>query len=283
MQWIYALTITFILLEYSYARYKGVQIYSKKECILTAMTFVANYLIVLYADQLGPHVPLSSQQVYHFFDTHFRFSYLNDLTWSGPTWLRWIVLFLAMDLLYYATHRLAHKISFFWAGHFTHHTITSLNIINAHRDPIKLMKIGPILVFMPLIAQFSAGARLDGFIVFFWISVYSTWMHCTFIPRVPLLEWVFNTPSSHRMHHSLTNEDRTMAVNFGGILIIWDRMFGTYLPEEKTKHVYGVTGFYQSDRLWPVLFYQWVQYFKAVLKPLLNLRLARRHARLAPK
>ncbi len=273
MQWIFALTLVFIILEYGYARYKSLHIYSGKENYITALIFAANYASGVYAAEIGRYIPISPAKAYNFASTYLRVPFLYELKWVGPDWLRLIILFLVVDFVYYSSHWLAHHIGLFWAGHFTHHTITKLNIISSHRDPIRVVKVGATIVWLPLAAQLPGTVGLEAYAFFLWISVYSTWLHCSYFPRIKCLEWVLNTPSCHRMHHSLSNQDRTMAVNFGGVLIVWDRMFGTYLPEAENRHVYGVQGFHQSDRLLPVLLYQWLQLFKGFFKKVAAVRL----------
>lgn len=250
---IFLITLLFIAIEYFYIRKNRLTIYSWKENIITLLTFLGSY----FAPLLGEYIPLSPQHVYQLYQEYLRIPELYSLKWSGPEWLRWGVLLLSVDLAYYVSHRLGHKINFFWAGHFTHHTISNLNIIAAHRDPIRLLKIGPTLVLIPIAAQLPWDVGVEVSAAFLFVGVYSTWIHSAVIPRLPYIDWILNTPSHHRMHHSLTNTDRTMAVNFGGVLIIWDRLFGTFLAEKSNQHVYGVQNFHKPTQLFPVLFFQW--------------------------
>ncbi len=149
-------------------------------------------------------------------------------------WL-WPVALLADDFAYYWFHRLHHEVRFLWAAHENHHSSTHYNLSTALRQswttpitaplfwaPLALLGIPPEMI---LTAQ---GISL----------VYQFWIHTELIDRMGPFEWIFNTPSHHRVHHGRNVEylDR----NHGGILIVWDRLFGTFEPERAPVD-YGLT------------------------------------------
>jgi sterol desaturase/sphingolipid hydroxylase (fatty acid hydroxylase superfamily) len=153
------------------------------------------------------------------------------------TWWSFLIVFVAYDLTYYWKHRFAHVIRFWWAEHHTHHSSTHYNLTTALRQPWFGPMTGQIIMSAPLVLlgfhpafiALSAGINL----------VYQYWIHTEAIGRMhPWFEAVMNTPSHHRVHHG-TNP-RYLDANFAGVFIVWDRMFGTFVPElDDDKPVYG--------------------------------------------
>ena len=144
-------------------------------------------------------------------------------------WWIWVLAFVLDDFLYYWSHRLAHTVRWFWADHVVHHSSQHYNLTTALRQPwispftLKFLWLGSAMVFVgfhPALVAFVGALNL----------IYQFWIHTEAIKRCPAwFEAIFNTPSHHRVHHA-TNPlylDR----NYAGILIIWDKMFGTFQPE----------------------------------------------------
>ena len=138
------------------------------------------------------------------------------------------VCLLAQDFVYYYKHYAAHRVRWFWSAHVVHHSSEHYNLSTALRQPWNNHFTGFVLLssplvflgFHPLLVAFVGGVNL----------IYQFWIHTETIDRMPKwFEAVFNTPSHHRVHHS-TNP-RYLDANFAGILIIWDRMFGTFVEE----------------------------------------------------
>ncbi len=152
---------------------------------------------------------------------------------SGP--LAWAFAILAWDFAYYWEHRAGHEIRILWASHVNHHSSRRYNLSTALRQPwiqvLGLFFFAPLPLFglSPEVVILSATVNL----------LYQYWIHTETIDRLPrIFEWILNTPSHHRVHHGVNAPyiDR----NYGGILILWDRMFGTF-AEESEKVVYGLT------------------------------------------
>jgi sterol desaturase/sphingolipid hydroxylase (fatty acid hydroxylase superfamily) len=142
--------------------------------------------------------------------------------WSG-----WAACFIGQEFCYYWYHRAAHRVRWFWANHSVHHSPNELNLSAALRIGIFGKLIGNSLFFVPLI-----WIGFDPSTVFTLLSLnllYQFWIHATWIPRLGWLEGILNTPSAHRVHHA-ANVDYLDA-NFGGVLIVFDRLFGTYVKE----------------------------------------------------
>jgi sterol desaturase/sphingolipid hydroxylase (fatty acid hydroxylase superfamily) len=153
------------------------------------------------------------------------------------TWWSFLIVFVAYDLIYYWKHRFAHVVRWWWIEHHTHHSSQHYNLTTALRQPWFGPLTGLVIIAAPLVLlgfhpafiAFSAGINL----------VYQYWIHTEAIGRMPKwFEAVMNTPSHHRVHHA-TNP-RYLDANFAGVFIIWDRMFGSFVPElDHDKPIYG--------------------------------------------
>ncbi len=160
---------------------------------------------------------------------------LFDIGWG---WVWFVIAFVLDDLAYYAFHRSAHRVRWFWASHVIHHSSQHYNLSTALRQswtsffslnflfrlPLFLIGFPPAMVF------FVAGVNL----------VYQFWIHTETIGRMPRwFEAVMNTPSHHRVHHA-TNP-RYLDTNYAGVFILWDRWFGTFTPERDDERPrYGI-------------------------------------------
>ncbi|MBY8870412.1 sterol desaturase family protein [Micromonospora sp. PLK6-60] len=147
----------------------------------------------------------------------------------------WVLLFFADDLAYYWFHRVHHEVRFFWASHVVHHSSTFYNFSTALRQSWTPMTSLPFWLGLTLLG-------IPPWMIFLQQSIsllYQFFLHTERVGRLPRpIEWMFNTPSHHRVHHGSNREylDR----NYGGILIVWDRLFGTFEPEGATVR-YGLT------------------------------------------
>jgi len=160
---------------------------------------------------------------------------LVDIPNVGQQWWAWLVLLFAEDLCYYWFHRIHHHVRILWACHVNHHSSQYFNLSTALRQPLLTPLTGPI---------FWAPLPLLGFPPWMvltaqaWSLLYQFWLHTEAIDRLGVLEWVMNTPSHHRVHHG--KNVPYLDKNHAGIFIIWDRLFGTFAPEQE-RVVYGLT------------------------------------------
>jgi len=160
---------------------------------------------------------------------------LTPLRLDPSHWWFWVLLFLADDLAYYWFHRVSHESRVFWASHVVHHSSQHYNLSTALRQtwvpmtylpfwlPLLLLGFAP---WMVLLAQS-------------WSLIYQFFLHTERVGRLPRpLEAVLNTPSHHRVHHGANEQylDR----NYGGILVVWDRLFRSFEPEGERVQ-YGLT------------------------------------------
>jgi sterol desaturase/sphingolipid hydroxylase (fatty acid hydroxylase superfamily) len=149
--------------------------------------------------------------------------------------LTWVLLFFADDLSYYWFHRCSHESRFFWASHVVHHSSTHYNLSTALRQTWVPMTYLPFWLWMPAVG-FEPWMVL---LAQAWSLIYQFWIHTERIRKLPRpLEAVLNTPSHHRVHHG--SNEVYLDKNYGGILIIWDKLFGTYVPEGERVR-YGLT------------------------------------------
>ncbi len=166
--------------------------------------------------------------------------------WQLPTdrWYTWVIAILGVDVLFYAYHRTAHRVRLIWATHQAHHSSQYFNFATALRQ--KWNNSGEILMWIPLPLL-----GVPPWLVFFSFSlnlIYQFWIHTERIGKLwAPLEFVFNTPSHHRVHHGIDPE--YLDKNYGGILIIWDRVFGTFQPELFRPH-YGLTKPVDTFNIW---------------------------------
>ncbi len=144
----------------------------------------------------------------------------------------------AQDLLYYWKHRAAHRIRWFWTAHVVHHSSEDYNLSTALRQPWNNHFTGFVLLSTPLVFL-GVHPVLLAFVGSLNL-LYQYWVHTEAIRRLPnWFEAIFNTPSHHRVHHG-TNP-QYLDSNFAGIFIIWDKMFGSFVPEDDAIDIqYGL-------------------------------------------
>jgi len=166
------------------------------------------------------------------------FASQSAFPWFAVNWpdlASWAVVFILVDLCYYWLHRLSHEVNILWAGHVVHHSSEEYNLTVALRQS-SLHGLFSWLFYIPLAL---AGVPWEMFVVSHGFNlIYQFWIHTREIHRLGPLEWVMNTPSHHRVHHGVNPkyQDR----NYAGVFIIWDRLFGSFTPEEE-EPVYGIT------------------------------------------
>lgn len=184
---------------------------------------------------LGTGQQIVGVMVKGFFFLAYLYLYeLRIYTFENVWWV-WVLLFLGVDFFYYWFHRASHEINALWAAHIVHHQSEDYNLSVALRQswfqgwfswafylPLAVLGFDPIMF-----------AAMNSF-----NTLYQFWIHTTTIKTLGPLEWIFNTPSHHRVHHG--SNPKYIDRNHAGSLIIWDRMFGTFQKEEE-QVIYGIT------------------------------------------
>ena len=176
----------------------------------------------------------------------------------GFQWWAWILLFFGDEFSYYWFHRVSHECRLFWASHVVHHSSQRYNLSTALRQTwtgsfmsfIFWMWL-PIIGFAPAMIMTMKALSL----------LYQFWIHTEIVRSMGPLEAVLNTPSHHRVHHGANPQyiDR----NHGGTLIIWDKLFGTFEPEDPADPPrFGLTKNIQSYNLLRIAFHEWLDMFQ---------------------
>lgn len=192
---------------------------------------------------------------------------LLDLGYSLPIILLALV---AQDFIYYWKHRAAHVIRWFWSAHVVHHSSEHYNLSTALRQPWNNHFTGYVLLSSPLII-FGFHPLLIGFVASINL-LYQFWIHTEAIDKCPKwFEAIFNTPSHHRVHHA-TNP-RYLDSNFAGIFIIWDKMFGTFVPELDDEEIsYGIVKQIETYNPIKIAFIELLAIFKDACQKGLSLK-----------
>lgn len=202
----------------------------------------------------------------------------------------WALGFLAVEFVYYWEHRLSHTVRWLWATHSVHHTPETLSLPSAVRLGWTNAISGGWLLFAPLVL---IGFHPVMVATLFTLNLrYQFWLHTELIGKLGPLEWMLNTPSHHRVHHASNPEyvDR----NFGGVLIVFDRLFGTFAEEKQGHKIrYGLTKPFPSNNPIVIALHEWASLLRdaAHSRTVFELRVAlfgrpgewavRRRARLA--
>jgi sterol desaturase/sphingolipid hydroxylase (fatty acid hydroxylase superfamily) len=166
-------------------------------------------------------------------------------------WWAWVLILIGDDFCYYWFHRMHHEVRMLWAAHVNHHSSRYFNLSTALRQSWTTPITGPIfwlplalIGFPPLMILTAQAISL----------LYQYWIHTELIDRMGWFERWFNTPSHHRVHHGRNTQylDR----NYAGILIVWDRLFGSFEPEGEALD-YGLTKNIDTFNPWQIAWHEW--------------------------
>ena len=206
-----------IMVEVLVANAKNIAAYKKEDSLGTLGLLTGNIFVALSIKGLT--------LAFHIFLYEFRFF---DLVSVMPIWALWIITFILIDLIFYFYHRISHRSRFLWAIHMSHHSSEEMNFFVSFRQawlgPISKI---PFFMLLPLIGLEPTMIAVAGVISTLWGVI----GHTQVINKLGPLEWVFNTPSHHRVHHG--SNLQYIDKNYGNLLIIWDRFFGTFEPENE--------------------------------------------------
>ncbi|XP_074599430.1 alkylglycerol monooxygenase isoform X3 [Brevipalpus obovatus] len=191
--------------------------------------------------------------MYCYFYEKFRFT---TLPWDSP-WV-WYFCFIFIDFGFYWAHRIAHEIHFIWAIHQNHHSGEDFTLTGALRQAV-LQPFTAWFTYWPLAL---CGIPPPIFLAHLQLGeLYMFWIHNEVIHKMGPLEYILNTPSHHRVHHA--RNPKYIDKNYAGVLIIWDRMFGTFMEEDPTEPVaYGLVHPVESYNPFYVQFHSWYFMFK---------------------
>ena len=227
--------------EYFVGKKRGLKLYSKDQSIAS--------VVIAIVQRLVSFIPLSLVGVL------WVYAYDNRL-FDLPTGAWWYIpaLFIGVEFFYYWFHRLSHEIRWFWATHSVHHSIEEMNVLAAYRFGwTNRISMGGI-VYAPLCLM---GFSPVNIVIMLAVNlIYQSWLHTNLIGKLGPIEGILNTPSAHRVHHARNADylDR----NHGGVLMIWDRIFGTYVEERDDVPVeYGLIKPPGSANPVRIAFHEW--------------------------
>ena len=211
------IVLAMIFLEILVSNFRNQNFYKSGDTLCTVGLLLGN-IIVAFAIK-------GIVLAFHIYLYQFRvFDFVNEV----PIWALWTMTFISIDLVFYVYHRMSHRIRFLWAIHLSHHSSEEMNFAVSFRQawfgPISKI---PFFMVLPLLGFDPTIIAVAGVISTLWGIV----GHTQVIGKLGPLEWIFNTPSHHRVHHG--SNKQYIDKNYGNLLIIWDRMFGTFEPEQE--------------------------------------------------
>ncbi|HIE45775.1 MAG TPA: sterol desaturase family protein [Flavobacteriaceae bacterium] len=197
-----------------------------------------------------------SFMVLGFFFTH------SFVTWENQDWIYWVVVFVLQDFLYYIHHYVDHISRFFWAVHVTHHNSTYYNLTTGFRSPV-FQPMYRYVFFIPMALLGMSPIHI--MFAYALNQIYGVLCHTNFIKHdLGLWGKIFVTPSHHRVHHAANV--KYLDKNMGMVLIIWDKIFGTFQAEETTEKYekihFGLTKDLEDKGPVNVIFHEWIAIFK---------------------
>ena len=226
--WITPVVLCFVLLEVSIELYYKKGYISFQEAITNFGTAIANQTINV----------LLAVGVYHIY------GYLHNnygLISINLNWLSFLLLLLSLDFIFYWVHRWGHEINIFWAAHSPHHSAEEMNFCVALRASVT-QRLMSFLFFWPLTL---VGFKPMDIYMMSALHLFISFLHHTeYVRKLGWLEYIFTTPSHHRVHHGVNF--RYLDKNYGEFLIIWDKLFGSFAPETE-KVIYGM---YSPPKSW---------------------------------
>jgi len=241
--------LTLIFIEALISNLQNASYYKKEDTLCTIGLLTGNILMVFAVKGLTLAL--------HFYLYQFR---LFDLASMIPLWAMWILTFILIDLVFYIYHRISHRSRFLWAIHMSHHSSEEMNFAVSFRQawlgPVSKI---PFFILLPLIGLDPTIIAVAGVISTLW----GIFGHTQVIGKLGPIEWIFNTPSHHRVHHGAN--EQYIDKNYGNLLIIWDRMFGTFEPE-KANVKYGLVKNVNTFNPIKITLMEWSSIFKDMSK-----------------
>ena len=238
-----------IVLEITISALKGLKYYNFKDSLGSIGLITGNIAVNIITKGL----------IIAFYLYLYQFR-LFDFSMLGSIWAEILLTVLAIDFIYYWFHRTSHHVRFFWAIHMNHHSSEEMNFLVALRQAwfnpifrVPFFFILPLIGFNPLLTLIVGAAS----------TLWAVIQHTKMIGKLGPLEWIFVTPSAHRVHHGVNDE--YMDKNFGNLFIIWDRMFGTHQPEEESV-IYGLKRNVKTSNPFKITLFTWREICKDFTK-----------------
>tara|TARA_B100001173_G_scaffold265508_1_gene240553 strand:- start:298 stop:1140 length:843 start_codon:yes stop_codon:yes gene_type:complete len=212
------IVLTMIFVELVISNWQNKKYYKRADSLCTTGLLTGNIIVAFSIKGLILAL--------HFYLYQFKVIELASIL---PLWAMWVLTFIMIDLVFYVYHRMSHRIRFLWAIHLSHHSSEEMNFAVSFRQawfgPISKV---PFFMVLPLIGLDPTIIAVAGVISTLWGIV----GHTQIIGKLGPIEWFFNTPSHHRVHHG--SNKQYIDKNYGNLLIIWDRLFGTFEAEKES-------------------------------------------------
>ncbi len=241
------IVLAMILAEVLFSSFYNKNLYKKNDTLCTIGLLSGNIFMVFALK--GATLAL------HFYLFQFKIFNLTEIL---PIWVLWIITFLAIDLVFYFYHRISHRVNFLWAVHMSHHSSEEMNFAVSFRQawfgPVSKI---PFFMILPLIGFDPTIVAVAGVVSTLWGIV----GHTQIIGKLGPLELIFNTPSHHRVHHG--SNKQYIDKNYGNLLIIWDRIFGTFEPEDEPVK-FGLVRNVNTFNPTKITFMGWTDIFKSI-------------------
>ncbi len=237
--------LALILGEAIYSNIKGLNFYKTNDTLGSYGLLAGNVVVSLLTK--------GSFLLFNIYLYQFRLFTINDLM---HVFFVVLLTFAAIDFIYYWFHRCSHRIKFLWAMHMNHHSSEEMNFVVSLRQAW-FAPFAKVIFFMPL--------PLIGFdpLITVVVGIASTFWgvvgHTQWINKLGPLEYIFVTPSHHRVHHG--SNDQYIDKNFGNLLIIWDKFFGTFEPEDE-KVIYGIKENVKTFNPFKITFMLWIKMYE---------------------
>lgn len=236
------IVISMIIAETIYSKIKNLSLYKLNDS-MAGFGLLAGNIIV----NIGTK---GSIIFFYFYLYEFRIFTINEMFSSAAVW---ILTFLVIDFVFYWYHRFSHRVRFMWAVHMNHHSSEEMNFTVALRQAwfgpitkVPFFLVLPLIGFDPLITALAGAAA----------TLWGITGHTQSIRTLGILEYVFVTPSSHRVHHASNPE--YIDKNYGNMFIVWDRVFGTF-AKEKNKVTFGITENVKTFNPIKITFMNWIK------------------------
>ncbi len=241
------IVLAIIMAEVLFSSFYNKNLYKKNDTLCTIGLLSGNIFMVFALK--GATLAL------HFYLFQFKIFNLTEIL---PIWVLWVITFLAIDLVFYFYHRISHRVNFLWAIHMSHHSSEEMNFAVSFRQAWfgPLSKI-PFFMILPLIGFDPTIVAVAGVVSTLWGIV----GHTQIIGKLGPLELIFNTPSHHRVHHG--SNKQYIDKNYGNLLIIWDRIFGTFEPENELVK-FGLVRNVNTFNPTKITFMGWTDIFKSI-------------------
>ena len=241
------IVLLIIFFEVIFSSFTNKNLYKKEDTLCTAGLLTGNILMVFILK--GATLAL------HFYLYQFKLFNISEIL---PIWVLWILTFVMIDFVFYFYHRISHRVNFLWAIHMSHHSSEEMNFAVSFRQawfgPVSKI---PFFMTLPLLGFDPTIIAVAGVISTLWGIV----GHTQIIGNLGPLEWIFNTPSHHRVHHGANPQ--YIDKNYGNLFIIWDRIFGTFEPEDEPVK-FGLVRNVNTFNPTKITFMGWIDIFNNI-------------------